>query len=158
MTEPVGDSIDIDAPPATVWSMVSDPTRVPEWSPELVRVRWLGGATGPAVGARFKGTNRNGWRRWSTKCTITELEPDRVFAYRVSSYGLPVAEWRYEITPTDTGCTLRESTIDRRGFLIRTGGGPVTGVYERSPHNLEGIRSTLRSIKSAAESAASPAR
>ncbi|HJQ44121.1 MAG TPA: SRPBCC family protein [Jatrophihabitantaceae bacterium] len=152
MSESVGDSIDIAASPEAVWNMVSDVTRVPEWSPELVRVRWLGGAAGPAVGARFKGTNRNGWHRWSTTCTVTEADPGRTFAYRVQTYGFSVAEWRYEITPSNGGCTLRESTIDRRGFLIKTGGSPVTGVYKRAPHNLEGIRKTLQAIKASAES------
>lgn len=159
MSEPVGDSVEIEAPPEVVWKMVSDPTRVPEWSPELARVQWLGSATGPTVGARFKGTNRNGWHRWSTKCTVIEVEPNRTFAYRVSSFRLAVSEWRYEITPTDTGCSLRESTIDRRGFLIRTFGGTATGVYrQRGTYNLEGIRKTLRAIKAAAESTTTSAR
>jgi uncharacterized protein YndB with AHSA1/START domain len=152
MSEPVGDSIDIAASPDAVWTMVSDPTRVPQWSPELAKVKWLGGADRAAVGARFKGTNRNGLYRWSTWCTVTELEPGRVFAYRVSAYGFNVSEWRYEVTPTASGCTLRESTVDRRGLLMRTGGAAATGVYKRTPHNLDGIRATLRAIKAAAES------
>ena len=128
MAEPVGDSISINASPDAVWSMISDVTRMPEWSPELASTRWLGSAGGPAVGAKFRGTNRNGRRRWSTTCTVTSADPGRRFAYRVSSHGLAVSDWIYEITPADGGCELRESTVDQRGFLIRFGGGPVTGV------------------------------
>ena len=50
--------------------MVSDVTRMGEWSPETIRCTWIDGATGPAVGARFKGTNRRGIFRWSTKPEI----------------------------------------------------------------------------------------
>jgi hypothetical protein len=48
---------------------------------------------------------------------------------------------------------VTETTVDRRGWLIRTGGGPVTGVYDRAARNLDGIRQTLAALKSAAESA-----
>ena len=151
MAEPVGDSISINASPDAVWSMISDVTRMPEWSPELASTRWLGSPAGPAVGAKFRGTNRNGRRHWSTTCTVTSADPGRRFAYRVTSYGLAVSDWIYEITPVDGGCELRESTVDQRGFLIKFGGGPVTGVYDRATHNLAGIRTTLAAIKAAAE-------
>lgn len=151
MSQPVGDSIDISASPDAVWSMISNVTRMPEWSPELASARWLGSSSAPVVGAKFRGTNRNGRRRWSTSCAVTAAEPGRKFGYRVSTYGLSVSDWIYEITPTDGGCTLRESTVDQRGFLIKFGGGPVTGVYDRATHNLAGIRATLAAVKAAAE-------
>jgi uncharacterized protein YndB with AHSA1/START domain len=152
MSEPVGDTILVAAAPEVVWALVSDPERMPEYSPELASVRWLGGATGPSVGARFKGTNRNGMRRWSTTCTVTDVERGHRFGYRVTSvFGLPVSEWSYELEPTGSGCVLRETTVDRRGWLIRVGGGVLTGVYHRAAHNLEGIRATLAAIKATAE-------
>ena len=131
--------------------MISNITRMPEWSPEQSKATWLRGATGPAVGAKFRGTNRNGWRRWSTYCTVTAADPGLRFAFRVKSYGLNVSDWIYEIEPTAGGCRVSESTIDLRGFLIKTGGGPVTGVHDRATHNLEGIRTTLANLKAAAE-------
>jgi uncharacterized protein YndB with AHSA1/START domain len=151
MSEPIGDSIEIAASPEQVYDMVADVTRMPEWSPEQAATKWVGGATGPAVGARFRGTNRNGWRRWSTSCKVIDATRGKRFAFHVSDYGLAVADWIYEFEPTPTGCKLSESTIDRRGFLIRFGGGPVTGVYNRAEHNLDGIRKTLAAIKAAAE-------
>lgn len=153
MAEAVGDSTVIAAPARRVYAMVSDVTRMPEWSPEQAAARWIGGATGPTLGARFRGSNRNGRRRWTTTCTITAAEPGSRFASRVSSYGLPVAEWSYDLAETDSGCVVTESTVDRRGWLIRYGGGVVTGVWHRRAHNLEGIRRTLAALKAAAESA-----
>ena len=53
----------IDAPPERVWDLVTAITRMGEWSPESTGGRWTRGATGPATGARFVGSNRNGWVR-----------------------------------------------------------------------------------------------
>ena len=50
-------STEIAAAPETVYALVSDITRMGEWSPETVRAVWTRGATGPAVGAR---TTRDG--------------------------------------------------------------------------------------------------
>ncbi len=68
-------SIVMDAPPDDVWALVADVTRMGEWSPENKGAEWLDGATGPAVGARFKGRNQRGKSRWSTKCEITASRP-----------------------------------------------------------------------------------
>ena len=60
-------SVVIAASPDVVYGVVSDVTRMGEWSPETVACEWIEGATGPSVGARFKGTNKRGIARWSTK-------------------------------------------------------------------------------------------
>lgn len=39
---------EIAAPPEQVWDLVSDMTRMGEWSPEAPGGKWLGGASGPA--------------------------------------------------------------------------------------------------------------
>ena len=68
-------TIHINATPDTVFALVSDVTRMGEWSPETIHCEWVEGATGPAVGAKFKGTNKLGFYKWSTTPTITELSP-----------------------------------------------------------------------------------
>ena len=152
MGESVGDSIEIAAPAHKVYDMVSDVTRMSEWSPEQVGTKWVGRSRAPEVGARFRGANRNGWHRWSTSCRVVDAQPGKRFAFRVSSYGMSVADWVYEFAPTESGCTVTESTTDRRGFVIKYGGGLVTGVWNRPEHNLDGIRQTLAALKTAAES------
>ena len=41
-------SIDVDAPPARVWDLVSDLPGMGRLSPENAGGSWLGGATGPS--------------------------------------------------------------------------------------------------------------
>ncbi len=41
------------ATPEDIYDVIADVTRMPELSPEVVECRWLDGATGPEVGARF---------------------------------------------------------------------------------------------------------
>ena len=71
-------TLTIAAAPEKVWDLVSDVTRIGEFSPETFEARWTHGATGPAVGARFKGhVKRNGVgpTYWSP-CTVTKcVEP-----------------------------------------------------------------------------------
>jgi hypothetical protein len=115
---PVSRTVAVAAPARPVWELVSDLPRMGEFSPENVGGRWIGGATGPAVGVRFAGRNGSGLRRWGTTCTVTRCEPGPVFAFTVSSIGLPVAEWAYEVVDDGDGCRLTESWYDRRGSLI----------------------------------------
>ena len=147
-------STDIAAPVERVWALVSDLTRMGEWSPETQRVEWLDGATEAAVGVRFKGHNQAGVRRWSTTGTITVADPPSTLAWDVTSVGgLAVAQWRYEIERiTDTSCRVTESTTDRRGLLMKVLGNLATGVKDRGDHNAEGMRVTLERLKLAAES------
>ena len=77
------ESIEIVAPAEVVWALVSDLTRMPEWSPETTKVEWTGGSTGPSVGATFKGSNRMGPRRWSTSCRSSP--PTRPMSWRGTS-------------------------------------------------------------------------
>ncbi|HLH29443.1 MAG TPA: SRPBCC family protein, partial [Acidimicrobiales bacterium] len=54
-------TVHMDAPVEKVWELVSDVTRIGEFSPETFEAEWLDGATGPAVGVRFRGhVRRNG--------------------------------------------------------------------------------------------------
>ena len=66
----------IKAEPATVYDLISDITRMNQFSPETVRTSWLDGATEARVGARFKGTNAIGGTRWSTKPVVTTADRD----------------------------------------------------------------------------------
>jgi uncharacterized protein YndB with AHSA1/START domain len=53
----------IAATPEKVWSLVADATRMAEWSPVITRCEWIGDASGPEVGARFVGHNRQAGAR-----------------------------------------------------------------------------------------------
>src|SRR4028118_876169 len=53
----------IEAPPEALYDVIADVTRTPELSPELKSCAWVRGATGPAVGARFRARDKSPGRR-----------------------------------------------------------------------------------------------
>jgi uncharacterized protein YndB with AHSA1/START domain len=145
----------IDASPDKVWSLIGDPTRMGDWSPECRSVTWARGSTTPDRGARFKGHNRNGWRRWTTTGNVVSYEPGRDIAWDVSIGLLAVARWGYRIEPDSDGrgCTVTESFTDKRGGLVKGLGRVARGVSDVETHNRRGMEQTLANVKAAAESA-----
>lgn len=147
------ESIEVASSADVVWSLVSDLPRMPEWSPETTKVVWTGGATGPAVGATFKGTNKMGWRSWSTSCRIVTAEPGRELAWDVHAPGgVKVAHWGYRIEPIDDrSCRVTEFAEDHRPGWFKVPTNLITGVTDRGEHNAAGMRATLERLKAAAE-------
>jgi hypothetical protein len=97
-----------DVDPAAVWAVAGDPTRTGEWSHECRSLEWVGGATGPAVGARFRGRNRLGRYAWTRQNEIVAIEPDRSITWRT----IPTARyrdssiWRLAVEPVDGGTRI----------------------------------------------------
>jgi hypothetical protein len=147
----VSGSITVAARPDEVYALVSDLPRMGEWSPENTGGRWVGGATGPAPGARFRGTNRNGRRRWATVVTVTEATPPTRFAFRLLVGRKPVVEWAYDIRPTDGGCELTETWTCWEGPLLLALGWIFSGVRDRAAHTKTMIEKTLAGVKRTAE-------
>jgi Polyketide cyclase / dehydrase and lipid transport len=149
-------TVSMSASPATVWALVSDVTRIGEFSPETFEAEWLGRAseTGPRVGAKFRGhVRRNGvgpvyW----TYCKVTACEPEREFAFDVVIRRIPVNTWGYRITPTAGGCDVTEyfnlSPLPPL-WLYWT----IMGRW-RGRTNVDGMRQTLERIKAVAEAEA----
>lgn len=144
-------SIVIRAPAQVVYDLVEDPMRMADWSPECVRCRWIGGASQATVGARFRGTSRNGGRRWTTTSTIVDMRPAEVFAWEVTYFRQPVARWEYRIELHPDGVQLVESVEDRRGTLLRALSPLITGSPDRAKRNAATMESTLQAVKAAAE-------
>jgi uncharacterized protein YndB with AHSA1/START domain len=140
------------APADRVWDLVSDVTRIGEFSPETFEAEWLDGATGPRPGARFRGHVRRNGRGpvyWTT-CTVTAAEPEREFAFSVAGLGGATANtWGYSLEPTADGTDVTESfelpatLVNRIYWLL---GGPA-----RLRTNLDGMRTTLERIKAVVE-------
>jgi hypothetical protein len=145
----------VEAPAQRVWDLVSDLPAMGALSPENTGGSWRGGATGPVVGARFRGHNRNGWRRWRTAVTVTRCAPGRSFAFAVTSVGIPVAEWSYDIAADGDGaCTITESWADRRWGWTKAVGALVSGVKGRGEKSTAvNIEHTLAALKRVAEAA-----
>jgi uncharacterized protein YndB with AHSA1/START domain len=156
MTDQVRVTREIAAPAEQVWALISDVTRMGEWSPENEGGRWVGGATRARPGAKFRGVNRNDKRKWSTLATVIDAEPGRSFSFRVTARGLKVADWAYSFEPTAGGCRVTEAWTDRRGRIVLAVGTRLTGVHDRAAHNRTGMEQTLERLAAAAESKAAP--
>ena len=98
----------IEASPERVYNLVSDITRMGEWSPETYSCAWIDGATGPQVGARFTGRNRRGLLRWSNTPEVISAELGREFAFRRVVLGNEVI-WSYRMQADGSGTRLSES-------------------------------------------------
>ena len=66
-------------------------------SPENDGGEWLNGATGPRVGATFKGVNSRAGDKWSTMAKVKIFEPPHRFTFDVSWHRIPIARWEYSI-------------------------------------------------------------
>lgn len=153
MTEPnATGQIDVDAPAEQVYALVSDPAVLAELAEEYSTFRWLGGATAPLAGARFRGSNRRGSRRWSTISTITDATAGERFAFDVHFARLPISRWQYDIEAVEGGgCRVTESTWEKRPGWLKLPTSTVTGVFDRDEQNGRNIATTLRRLKDRAE-------
>jgi hypothetical protein len=150
-------SVHVQVPPEKVYDLVSDVTRMGEWSPECRQCEWLDDATGPAVGARFKGSNRNGIARWSTKPRVVTAEDGSEFAFVIGFRGKDITKWSYRFEPEGDGTKVVESfelLNDMPGsvaffekYLMR--------VKDRRADLVNDMHATLARIKAAAEGNAS---
>src|SRR3954453_904277 len=144
--------VQIGLAPEAVYAVVSDVTRMGEWSPETVKCEWLDGASGPAVGARFKGANKSGIVRWSTKPRAVTADGAE-FAFITEFRGKDSTKWTYRFEPDGDGTKLTESfefMNDMPGainFLEKH----VMRIKDRKANLEENMQSTLERIKAAVE-------
>jgi hypothetical protein len=99
----------IAASPAVIWQLVCDIQTPADFSSEFQGGQWLDDATGPALGARFRGRNFHEARgTWETVSTIWEFEPERAFGWAVGDPDVPAARWRFSLEPDGTGTIIRQ--------------------------------------------------
>jgi uncharacterized protein YndB with AHSA1/START domain len=143
----------VDAPAARVYALVSDVTRMGEWSPDCVRCESQGGASRPAVGARFRGSNRQGWIRWTTTAEVVSAEPAREFAFTTKSGSHDATRWRYVFSPADGGTDVTESFEEvYTPAYVRV--AEKLFMRNREQQLTDGMRTTLERVKAAAEQGA----
>jgi len=101
----------VDATVQDVWQVISDVTRVGEWSHECRGAQLLGGADRSAPGVRFRGRNRAGWWQWSRTSEIVSMDPPRELVWRTVPTPLfpDSTEWRLQLTPSLGGTVIAQS-------------------------------------------------
>jgi hypothetical protein len=141
--------VEIDAAPLTVYQLISDITRMGDWSPECYRCEWLNGATTAAIGARFRGHNRLGKVRWHTDAIVTVADPGWEFAFTtLHKEGREETLWRYELRQVGAGTEVIESYR----FLWCPVANRIAEIpVPRDKQLRSGIQETLKRIKTAAE-------
>jgi uncharacterized protein YndB with AHSA1/START domain len=145
-------TVHIEATPEQVWDLVSDVTKIGRYSPETFEGEWLDGATGPRVGAKFRGhvkRNGRGPTYWTT-CSVVAAEPCREFAFTVGSPESALNTWRYTLAPAGSGTDVTESfqLADRLPMKIYW---KVMG-KARGRTNRNGMQATLERMKAELES------
>jgi uncharacterized protein YndB with AHSA1/START domain len=141
--------IDIDAPVATVWALVSDLSRMPQWSPQCRLMKALGPVR---QGTRTINLNRRNKMYWPTTCVVTEVIPEKKMAFQVNQNG---TIWSYELEPTDAGTRLVESRHAENGvtaFSTLSINAMLGGVPNFERELVDGMNASLSRIKAAAES------
>ena len=153
MSDQVAETVTVGASPAEVYAAVSDVRRMAGWSPECFAVWvWSRREGSPA---RFVGFNRRGPFTWFTTCTVVTAEPGTEFAFEVTTFGMPVARWSYQLAAVPGGTQVTERWQDRRGRGARTLGRVFTGPAstDRPAVNRDGMRTTLARLKRELETA-----
>jgi hypothetical protein len=144
------------APPEAIYGVISDVTRMREFSPEVQESRWLDGATEPAVGVRF--ATRNKFTRGPAvghKSVMTAREPGRKVSWsRTEPFGGTV-EWTYEFLPHSQGTEVVESyralkPVSRIGWWIIS----AFSSKDRAGLQRQGMQQTLERLRTHVEAAA----
>ncbi|MFE3289931.1 SRPBCC family protein [Rhodococcus sp. NPDC059234] len=114
--------------PEHAWALITDielPTRA---DGELQRAEWLDGATGVAVGARFRGYNADPQiGEWYTEPEIIEVEDGRRWVWRVGPPQAPLSIWGFEVDPDGDGAVVRQWA------KVGTGRSPLADFIDQHP-------------------------
>src|ERR1700760_3136897 len=98
----------VAASPQTVYDLVSDVARTPEWSPEVIECRWLDGADHAVAGARFRSRNKRRWLVWANEPVVEIAAAPAEFAISRTERGGGTVRWGYRLVPE--GCGTRVTT------------------------------------------------
>lgn len=145
-------TVHMAAPANKIWDLIADIRNTGRFSPETFEAEWLNGATGPALGARFRGhvrRNEIGPVYW-TVCKVTACEPGREFGFAVLAGDRPVNNWHYRLEPAGDGTDVTES-FRLPASLFTTAYYWLFGGWLRQHRNIRDMTKTLHRIKAVVE-------
>ena len=140
--------IEINAPVSKVWGLISDLSRMPQWSPQCRIMKPLGPIR---RGTRTLNLNRRGPLFWPTTSVVTEFVPERKIAFKVP---INTTVWSYELEPTATGTRVVESRHADNGVTAVSAAitkAALGGIEPFEKELVEGMNQSLARIKAAAE-------
>lgn len=149
-TRSIEDSIEIDAPPARVWEVVSEVRNATQWSSQAWKILALGGRT--TKGTWALNLNKRGPIIWPTTSRVVEFEPGRRFANRITEN---TTVWVFELEPTAGGgtrLTQRREVPSGLTFISRFLTDTVFGGQKSFTDEMDrGVSTSLQRIKALAE-------
>ncbi len=139
---PITATVTMGCPPEVVWELLSDPTRMPEFSPELRKAIVVGRL---GVGANIIGINRRKAVVWPTTSRIVRWEPGRVVAWKTRESG---ATWSYELEAAPEGTRVTGRRVMPRRSVLTKLVGPLLGSADGHDRELaDALRTTLERVK-----------
>ncbi|WP_408925996.1 SRPBCC family protein [Corynebacterium sp. YSMAA1_1_F7] len=163
-------STTVNASASKVWQRVTDLSAMGQRSPQCKKMILLprgssssnssaadaGSAAGtaPTPGTVTINFNRQGLLWWPTWAVVTEVEPEKLFEFKIPLNG---TRWRFELTPatdgTQTILTEKRLIPDGNTSLVsRVLVAAVLGGEEKFEASLqEGIQQTIRALAREAE-------
>ena len=122
-------SVRVAADPEQVWALITDINLPARFSPELQSAEWLDGATGVAVGNRFRGHNKHeAMGEWTTESLVSEMEEGRRWVWQVLNHAGEVsASWGFEVEPG------RDATVIRQWAKMGPGPSGLAGAITAMP-------------------------
>jgi len=140
--------VDINAPAAKVWALISDFRRMPEWSPQC---RWMKSVGPLRAGTHTLNLNRRNRIFWTTTCTVLEVIPQKKLAFRVNTNH---SIWSYELEPNGESTRVIESRHPENGVTAVS--NMSINVFFGGTTNFESelidsMKASLANIKAAAE-------
>jgi hypothetical protein len=133
-----------------VWRVLADVRRLPELSPELVRMVPLKRG-GLRPGQWYLGVNRRKGVVWPTRSVVADVEPGRMVAWDTRSSG---ARWVWELTPEGGGTrVVHRRPVPRRLTALSNVFATVFlgGTGGHADELEEGMAHSVRRLKAAAE-------
>lgn len=147
------ETVVVAASPEALYDLVSDITRMGEWSPVCTGGQW-----DDDTHTWFTGTNATPERTWQTRCRVEVAERGREFTFVNCGFegDVELVRWSYTFTPVDGGTQVSESwTVldDYPAFLGRVAPSLDVAEYLKGvvPTTKQGMAETLARLKAAAE-------
>jgi uncharacterized protein YndB with AHSA1/START domain len=145
---PIEATIEIDAPPAKVWSLVSDLRNMARWSPQVLKTFMKAPI---AEGSTMLNINRRGFLVWPTQAKVVRFSPQEEIAFRVKEN---YTVWSYRLEPTASGTRVtarREAPQGISDLSVKLTKRALGGVDAFTVELQEGMHRTLQKIKADVE-------